>query len=78
MAGLAPHRTAPPTRRGYSFPALLSYAGRSYFDGRLYFTVQNPFIITKYKGLDPEVTSGIDQNPYPRPISFQLGVNLNF
>lgn len=63
---------------GYSFPALLSYAGRSYFDGRLYFTVQNPFIITKYKGLDPEVTSGIDQNPYPRPISFQLGVNLNF
>ena len=46
--------------------------------GRVYFTVQNPFIITKYKGLDPEVSSGIDSNPYPRPMSFQLGLNLNF
>lgn len=63
---------------GYSFPALLKYAGRDYFSGRVYFTVQNPFIITKYKGLDPEVAGGIDKNPYPRPMSFQLGLNLNF
>ena len=63
---------------GYSFPALLKYNNQDYFSGRLYFTVQNPFIITKYDGLDPEVSSGIDNNPYPRPLSFQLGVNLNF
>jgi iron complex outermembrane receptor protein len=63
---------------GYSFPALLMYAGEKYFSGRVFFTAQNPFIITKYKGIDPEVTSGIDRNPYPRPMSFQLGLNLNF
>ena len=63
---------------GYSFPALLKYNNQDYFSGRLFFTVQNPFIITKYKGLDPEVSSGIDSNPYPRPLSFQLGLNLNF
>lgn len=63
---------------GYSFPALLKYNNQDYFSGRVFFTVQNPFIITKYKGLDPEVSSGIDSNPYPRPMSFQLGVNLNF
>lgn len=63
---------------GYSFPALLTYAGKKYFSGRVFFTAQNPFIITKYKGIDPEVTSGIDSNPYPRPMSFQMGLNLNF
>ena len=63
---------------GYTFPALLKYAGRDYFSGRLFATVQNPFIISKYKGIDPEVAGGIDRNPYPRPISFQLGLNLNF
>lgn len=63
---------------GYTFPALLKYSGQDYFSGRVYFTVQNPFIITKYKGLDPEVANGVDKDPYPRPISFQLGVNFNF
>jgi iron complex outermembrane receptor protein len=50
---------------------------------RLSFTVQNVFTITKYKGLDPEVlsdplTPGIDNNFYPRPRVFVLGVNLTF
>ena len=63
---------------GYTFPALLKYAGQNYFSGRVYFTVQNPFIITKYKGLDPEVANGVDNDTYPRPVSFQLGVNFNF
>lgn len=63
---------------GYTFPALLTYGDVKYFSGRVYFTVQNPFIITKYDGIDPEVASGIDSNPYPRPMSFQLGVNFNF
>ena len=63
---------------GYTFPALLEYAGQKYFNGRIFLTVQNPFIISKYKGIDPEVASGYDSNPYPRPRSFQLGLNLNF
>jgi iron complex outermembrane receptor protein len=41
-------------------------------------TVQNVFVITKYKGLDPEIFSGIDNNFYPRPRIFSLGVNLDF
>ena len=63
---------------GYSFPALFKAGAEKICSGRIYFTVQNPFIITKYKGIDPEVSSGMDKNPYPRPISFQLGLNLNF
>lgn len=59
---------------GYSFQKLFTDS----ISGRVYFTAQNPFIITKYKGLDPEVSSGVDKNPYPRPMSFQLGVSLNF
>jgi iron complex outermembrane receptor protein len=59
---------------GYSFDNLL----KDHLNGRVFATVQNPFIISKYKGIDPEVSSGVDRNPYPRPISFQVGVNLNF
>jgi TonB-linked SusC/RagA family outer membrane protein len=45
---------------------------------RVSLTVQNAFIITKYKGLDPESVSGIDNNIYPRPRTFLLGLNLTF
>ncbi|OKL40344.1 SusC/RagA family TonB-linked outer membrane protein [Pontibacter flavimaris] len=41
-------------------------------------TGQNLFVITKYDGLDPEVTGGIDNNFYPRPRVLSLGVNLDF
>lgn len=41
-------------------------------------TVQNVFIITKYRGLDPEVPGGIDNNFYPRPRNFVLSANFNF
>ncbi|WP_084018128.1 SusC/RagA family TonB-linked outer membrane protein [Moheibacter sediminis] len=51
-------------------------------------TVQNVFVITDYDGLDPEIiqtnadprqaTMGIDNNFYPRPRIFSLGVNVNF
>ncbi len=40
--------------------------------------VQNVFVITKYNGLDPEIPGGIDNNFYPRPRTYSLGVNLNF
>ncbi|AKD05159.1 TonB-dependent receptor [Pontibacter korlensis] len=45
---------------------------------RLTATGQNVFVITKYSGLDPEVTGGIDNNFYPRPRILSLGVNLDF
>ncbi len=45
---------------------------------RITANVQNVFVITKYKGLDPEISSGIDNNFYPRPRTYVLGLNLNF
>jgi TonB-linked SusC/RagA family outer membrane protein len=45
---------------------------------RLSLNAQNVFVITKYKGLDPEVNGGIDNNLYPRPRVISLGANLNF
>lgn len=41
-------------------------------------TVNNAFVITKYDGLDPEVSDGIDNNIYPRPRVFMFGVNVQF
>ena len=40
--------------------------------------LQNLFVITKYKGVDPEVYSGIDDNVYPRPITCTLGLVATF
>ncbi|MDR2948860.1 MAG: TonB-dependent receptor [Prevotella sp.] len=42
------------------------------------FTVQNVFTITKYDGVDPEIAGGIDNNFYPNPRTFLIGLNLNF
>jgi iron complex outermembrane receptor protein len=48
------------------------------FDVNLSLTVQNALVITKYTGLDPEIFGGIDNNVYPRPRTFLLGLNVNF
>lgn len=63
---------------GYSFNNLLKSPSYNGIEGRIYATVQNPFVITKYTGLDPEMSSGIDNNIYPRPITFLLGLSLQF
>jgi iron complex outermembrane receptor protein len=47
-------------------------------DMRLYGSVNNAFIITRYKGQDPENFGGIDNNFYPRPRIYTVGLNLNF
>ena len=47
-------------------------------DLRIGVVVQNAFVITNYKGLDPEVPGGIDNNFYPRPRNFVLSLSLNF
>ena len=57
---------------GYTFP----HTDKMYV--RLYGTVQNVLTITKYSGLDPEVYGGIDNNFYPRPQTYLLGLNVNF
>ena len=63
---------------GYSFDSLFKGSSYKGIGGRVYATCSNVFTITKYKGIDPEIGNGVDQNMYPRPISFIFGVNLNF
>jgi len=35
-------------------------------------------VISGYKGLDPEVFGGIDNNIYPRSLTALVGVSLQF
>ncbi|MDE6324657.1 MAG: TonB-dependent receptor [Duncaniella sp.] len=59
---------------GYTFENLLNNNLRL----RIFGACQNPFVITKYKGIDPEVFDGRDDNVYPRPVTFTLGVIATF
>src|ERR1700722_3304797 len=59
---------------GYNFGKIFS--SRATLRGNI--IVQNVFVITKYPGIDPEVSSGIDGNTYPRPRTYSLGLNLHF
>lgn len=52
---------------------------------RLYATLQNALVITKYRGMDPEVgyapdswSQGIDIGNYPSPRTFMIGASLKF
>ena len=52
---------------------------------RIYFNAQNFFLISDYKGYDPEVSTytqafaqGIEFHGYPKTRSFNLGVNIQF
>ena len=64
---------------GYTFPQLFKSASLDRAMGlNIFATVQNVATFTKYDGLDPEVYSGIDNNLYPRPRTYVLGVKLNF
>ncbi len=59
---------------GYNFGNLLGSRTNLVLSG----IVQNAFMITNYKGLDPELGNGIDNNIYPRPRTFVMSVNLQF
>ena len=70
---------------GYDFNKLIKNS--PFGQLRLYVQAQNPFVITKYKGMDPEVGSsagkegwakGIDIGYYPQARTMILGVNLKF
>jgi iron complex outermembrane receptor protein len=57
---------------GYSF-------SKSKISGRAYCTVSNPFVVTNYSGLDPEVgIGGVDNSIYPRSMTTVVGINLQF
>lgn len=67
---------------GYRIPE--SILSRAHMHAlRLYVTVSNAFIITKYSGMDPEVGSwnplqaGWDGGYYPQARTFTFGLNLN-
>jgi len=59
---------------GYSFKKLFGVIS----EARIYATVQNPFVLTNYKGLDPEKFDGIDRDLYPRPMVSLIGLSLKF
>jgi len=59
---------------GYSFKNI----GKVISGGRISCAVQNPFTFTKYKGLDPEISGGVDKDMYPRPIVTVIGLSLKF
>ncbi|WP_282030476.1 SusC/RagA family TonB-linked outer membrane protein [Winogradskyella eximia] len=41
-------------------------------------TATNLFVLTKYDGLDPEISNGIENNFYPRTRDIVLGLNFTF
>jgi hypothetical protein len=70
---------------GYSLPStLLERIGLS--KARVYVSGQNIFTITGYSGNDPEVgfdgnntaANGIDQDLYPQPRTYSLGLSVGF
>jgi len=59
----------------------LGYNANEILEGvnaRFYGSIQNVAVFTDYSGIDPEISGGIDNNFYPRPRSFVLGVNFDF
>ncbi len=59
----------------------LSYTFEKVFDAvdiNLAAMCQNVFTITKYSGVDPENSTGVDTSVYPRPRTFSLSVGINF
>jgi hypothetical protein len=73
---------------GYSLPKNVTTALHM-TKVRVYATVYNAFIWTKYSGYDPEVSStrsdgysqltpGVDYSAYPKSRNYTLGINVTF
>ena len=63
---------------GYNFEELFKSGSYKGLSGRIYASCTNVFTVTKYKGLDPEQTSGKESSVYPRSRTFLVGLSLNF
>ncbi len=63
---------------GYTIPIKSSWYADRAISLNIFATVQNVLTLTRYTGIDPEVYSGIDNNMYPRPRNYMLGVKFNF
>ncbi|GAB3639267.1 TonB-dependent receptor [Hymenobacter arcticus] len=72
---------------GYSLPKTLLSTYR--INGvRVFASVDNAFTVTKYTGLDPEISTtgyygnalayGVDNGNYPQPRTYRLGLNVQF
>lgn len=70
---------------GYTFPK--NWTQKFYVSKlRLYFSAQNLFVVTGYKGYDPEVsvasstpmTPGLDWGAYPKSRVYTFGIDLSF
>jgi TonB-linked SusC/RagA family outer membrane protein len=69
---------------GYRIPSTFGKTGISSL--RVYVQVNNAFLITKYTGVDPEIStngdsnlaSGIERNTIPQGRQFTAGLNLSF
>ncbi|MEQ9437899.1 MAG: TonB-dependent receptor [Cyclobacteriaceae bacterium] len=67
---------------GYTLPKFSEFVNRT----RIYASIQQALVLTKYKGSSPEASlnelnglqEGVDFNPYPVPRTIALGLNLNF
>ena len=57
---------------GYTIPS------KKKLNARVYATISNPCVFSRYKGLDPEVSGGIDNNIYPRSMTTVIGCSLQF
>lgn len=68
---------------GYTLPTATCQA-IGINDLRIYASVQNPFHITSYSGLDPEaamgtpLTQGVDWGAYPNSRNYLIGLNFSF
>ena len=62
---------------GYTFPkSIINKIGCKHL--RLYATVTNPFVFTKYKGFDPEWADAAAKNDGPSTITYQFGASIKF
>ena len=60
---------------GYTFRKIMNESTSL----RMFTGVQNVFVLTKYSGLDPEITNnGVDKTIYPRQRTILFGLNLKF
>ncbi len=66
---------------GYTLPKIRNVA-----KARIFLSIQQAFILTKYKGANPEASlnglsglrEGVDVSPYPIPRTVAVGLNFNF